>query len=98
MGRRRRFAVIISLAALTLGVFASGGGAAPRSNDSSVNKDLARARRATAKFHSVAAAEAAGYTGVNEPCVEEPGLGAMGIHFINPPLLADPAIDLERPE
>jgi hypothetical protein len=39
-----------------------------------------------------------GYTLAGEPCVAEPGLGAMGFHAINPALMADDAIDPLRPE
>jgi hypothetical protein len=63
----------------------------------SVNAELAKARAATAKYHSFARAEADGYTVENEPCVASPA-GTMGIHAINPPLLADDAIDPLRPE
>ncbi|HZB36008.1 MAG TPA: hypothetical protein VE440_08055 [Gaiellaceae bacterium] len=63
----------------------------------SVNAELAKARAATAKYHSFARAEADGYTVVGEPCVASPA-GTMGIHAINPPLLADDAIDPLRPE
>lgn len=95
MGLGYRFTVVAGLVSLALGLFAPG---ATGSGDPSVNKDLAQVRRATAQFHSVSTAEAAGYSGTNEPCVEAPGLGAMGIHFVNPALIGDPAVDLEHPE
>jgi hypothetical protein len=53
---------------------------------------------ATARYHSVAQAMADGYTGVGEPCVVSPDGAAMGIHFINPALMADAIIDPLRPE
>jgi len=59
--------------------------------------DLAAVRRATAPFHNIALAYAAGYTTENEPCVASP-LGAMGIHAPNFALLGDPALDAARPE
>lgn len=52
---------------------------------------------ATARYHSFKQAQKAGYTVVGEPCVASP-LGTMGIHAINPTLMADPAIDPLRPE
>ena len=55
------------------------------------------AKAATARYHSVAQAMADGYTGVGEPCVASPD-GAMGIHFINPALMADTTLDPLRPE
>jgi hypothetical protein len=51
----------------------------------------------TARYHSFKQAQKAGYTVVGEPCVASP-LGTMGIHAVNPTLMADPAIDPLRPE
>ena len=45
-------------------------------------KDVAQARAATAKYHDFSVALAEGFVPVS-PCVEVPGLGAMGIHFLN---------------
>lgn len=59
---------------------------------------LQAAKAATARYHSFEQAQAAGYTIAGEPCVAEPGLGAMGIHAVNPALIGDPAIDPAQPE
>jgi hypothetical protein len=65
----------------------------------SLGPDLAAVRRATARFHEVSQAFAAGYTiPENEPCVAVPGLGAMGTHAPHPGLIADQALDPARPE
>jgi hypothetical protein len=64
---------------------------------------LAGLRRATAPFHSLAAAKAAGYTvevadlaGIT--CIADPGgAGTMGIHYLNPSLL-DNAVSATHPE
>lgn len=61
---------------------------------------LADVRAATAKYHDLAVAEAAGY-GIFYECTdnETPGVGAMGQHFANVPLVfGDPEIDPLRPE
>ena len=61
---------------------------------------LADVREATARFHDVAVARAAGY-GEFYFCTdnETPGVGAMGQHFANGPLVfGDPEIDALRPE
>lgn len=58
---------------------------------------LATTRQATAQFHDEAAAVAAGYTRTDE-CVEVPGQGGMGYHYIHFGLLLDPALDPARPE
>jgi len=62
-----------------------------------VAPELAAVRRATAQFHDVAVARAAGYTTENEPCVASPE-GIMGVHAPNFALIGDPAIDPLRPE
>jgi hypothetical protein len=54
-------------------------------------------RAATARYHSFTQAEKNGYTVAGEPCVASP-LGTMGIHAVNPALMADPAIDPLHPE
>jgi hypothetical protein len=56
-----------------------------------------RVKAATARYNSLAQAQKAGYTVEGEPCVASPE-GAMGIHAINPTLMADPAIHPLRPE
>lgn len=66
-------------------------------SNANVGPELAAVRQATAQFHDVAVAYAAGYTTENEPCVASP-LGAMGIHAPNFALLGDPALDAARPE
>lgn len=71
----------------------------PSTNDATdpVGPELAAVRQATAPFHDIAVAYAAGYTTEHEPCVASP-LGTMGIHAPNFALLGDPALDAARPE
>lgn len=61
---------------------------------------LAEVRRATARFHDVAVAEQAGYLDPGPGhCLEVPGLGGMGIHFVNPALIFDGGVlDPTQPE
>jgi hypothetical protein len=61
------------------------------------SQTLARVRAATARYHDVDAAVADGYVPVS-PCVEAPGLGAMGVHYLNHELLVDGVLDPVRPE
>ena len=61
------------------------------------NRQLAAIRAATAKYHDVNAALAAGYIPVS-PCEEAPGEGAMGIHYLHPQLAADLVSSAEQPE
>ena len=60
---------------------------------------LADIRAATAKFHDLAVARADGY-GEFYVCTDNktPGVGAMGQHFANGPLVGDPEIDPLHPE
>src|SRR5438445_216565 len=55
--------------------------------------DLSTARAATAGFHQVEAAKAAGYgefrDAANIACIETPGVGVMGIHYGNGALVTD---------
>jgi len=72
--------------------------------------ELAQVRRATAKFHRLDAAIAAGYelgwvngagTRIVNTCVKHPNnpaAGAMGYHYFNAALMADNAVDARRPE
>jgi hypothetical protein len=56
-------------------------------------------RQATAGYHDVDKAIAAGYAGPEAAaCVELPGLGAMGVHALNLGLASDLSIDPLRPE
>ena len=64
--------------------------------------NLAALRNATARFHDIDKAEAAGYTikvadlaGIE--CIAQPGVGVMGIHFLNLGLLDD-AVNATTPE
>jgi hypothetical protein len=65
--------------------------------------DLSTARAATARFHQLDAATAAGYNiqvrdlaGLT--CIDMPGVGAMGIHYANGAALGDALLDPARPE
>jgi hypothetical protein len=64
--------------------------------------DVQAAVPATAAFHDLDKARAAGYTFElpqlsGETCVEEPGVGGMGVHLVNTTLL-DGTIDVREPE
>jgi len=54
-------------------------------------------RDATARFHDVAVAEQEGYS-LQFGCVSGPDFGAMGLHFVNMPLVMDGELDATRPE
>ena len=54
-------------------------------------------RESTARFRDVSVAEAEGY-GLLFGCVSGPDAGAMGMHFVNVPLVGDAVLDATRPE
>jgi hypothetical protein len=54
-------------------------------------------RQITEQYKSVVAAEAAGYA-LAFGCVSGPDTGAMGLHYVNMPLVMDGEIDANRPE
>jgi hypothetical protein len=91
----RRAAVAATLAAAAAATLV-GTAAADPSDRGRGDGDLAAVRRATAAFHDVRAAEAAGYVRVS-PCEQSPA-GAMGFHYLNPALAQDAVLDPERPE
>jgi hypothetical protein len=109
--RRSISLLLASLAALALfGSTASASTASASTASASTNashrpvtnRDLQPIRVATAKYHNIATALANGYVpfvdinGVS--CIAEPGMGGMGVHFVNPALIQDPAIDPRQPE
>jgi len=61
--------------------------------------ELAAVRASTAKFHLPEKAQAAGWDLVPglDYCFENPGVGAMGYHYLNTSLL-DLTVDAEKPE
>jgi hypothetical protein len=54
-------------------------------------------REATERFRDVAVAEAEGYA-LQFGCVSGADVGAMGMHFVNGPLVGDDVLDAARPE
>jgi hypothetical protein len=64
--------------------------------DSDAAKELAAVRQSTKGYHDVDAAELDGYLSTEE-CVAVPGVGGMGIHYVNFDLV-DTSVDLLTPE
>jgi hypothetical protein len=72
-----------------------------------VQRELAQVRAATARFHRVEEAVAAGYTlgwvngsgtRIVAGCVAHPTAGAMGYHYFNADLMADNDVNALQPE
>jgi hypothetical protein len=66
------------------------------------DRKVADMRDATAQFHSIKAAGAAGYVPFQDvngiSCIDEAGMGGMGVHYVNPRLIDNPSIDARKPE
>ena len=78
------------------------GGAAPQRAMTAEQKAKAGAlvkavQEATDRFHDPLVAEGEGYT-LQFGCVSGSDLGAMGLHFVNGPLVGDGELDVTRPE
>src|SRR5262245_25813447 len=68
--------------------------AQPASNNNALVKVV---RDVTAQYRNVSVAENAGYA-LAFGCVSGPDYGAMGLHYVNMPLVLDGEIDATRPE
>ena len=92
----KRTLIVIVLALLFLAALAGVAYAATGTTNPQVMADLARVRRATAKYHDVNVAIADGYA-PTDACDEIPD-GGMGYHYVNPALAMDSEINLLTPE
>jgi hypothetical protein len=104
-GQTRRWPLLIGLAILALTVTVI-----PIAARSDGQDNMAAAREATASFHDLSAAQAAGYSALvadlaGITCIDSPGVGAMGVHYLNPSLAPElfdaaavAAVDASTPE
>ena len=90
--------VLVLLSCTSAPVRAQNGHARPRAHHQAQASALVHVvRDATARFHDVAVAEQEGYF-LQFGCVSGPDFGAMGMHYVNMPLVMDGALDATRPE
>ena len=92
----KKILVSLVVAMILLVILASIAYAATGLTDPVVLKELAQVRQVTAKYHDVNVALADGFIPTLD-CVQSPE-GVMGIHYINPARLMDPAINILEPE
>lgn len=88
---RRKKTWVVALALLVMAVMPSALAAG--------QADVAAARQATAAFHDVSKAESAGYGSTIDilGCFENPGVGGMGLHYVDFTLV-DGVVDATAPE
>jgi len=95
MSRRSRGACAILGLALAAGALSVGVASADPDG-------LSAARAGTAGYHDVNAAKADGYgefrDAAGTACIDKPGVGAMGIHYVRGALVGDPAEQASTPE
>jgi hypothetical protein len=64
--------------------------------------DLSRARAATAKYQRLGVAQRAGYGLLTDAagiaCIDNPGVGGMGVHYVNGVLVGDADVHPTTPE
>jgi len=64
--------------------------------------DMTRARQGTAAYHNLDKAKAAGYSQFTDAagiaCIDKPGTGGMGIHYLKGSLAGDAVVDPANPE
>jgi hypothetical protein len=63
---------------------------------------VSTARKATAKYHRLAVAERDGYGLLKDAegiaCIDNPGVGGMGVHYAKSKLVGDGKVDLRTPD
>jgi hypothetical protein len=87
----------VGLAAICVAAFTALGAA---SVATASQPDVNAARQATARFHDLG--KATGYGLFTDAqgiaCIDQPGEGGMGIHYVNGALVGDPSVDARTPE
>ena len=93
---RKKKLLVLFLATLTIPV---GAGLALAAG---ANSPTAEARAATTQYHDISLAIADGYGEFRDAqgiaCIEQPGVGAMGVHFVKGSLVGDTVLDPAQPE
>ena len=96
---RRSLAAALTAGAAGTAVLLAGlpGAATADTPDRAPTESIAAVRRAPAEYHDPAVAVADGFVPTDE-CSAHPELGGMGLHYVHPARLGDPAIVATEPE
>jgi hypothetical protein len=101
--RTRVIGALIAAAALALPMAAQAQSLTPVASAAGKGHGAtAVARHATNKFHSLNTAQKSGFGLLRDKdgiaCISMPGMGTMGVHYVNGDRVGDPAIKLRQPE
>jgi hypothetical protein len=96
---RRGLCAATATATVVLALVGAGpdAGAGESASERPTAASVAEVRRATAAYHDPAVALADGFVPTEE-CSVHPELGGMGLHYVNPGRLMDPAVLATEPE
>ncbi len=102
IGRHKRLSpVLIAIAVLAVGL-ATPSAASAEQHPTSSARLTAQIMRSTAKFHDIATAESDGYGLFHDvngiACIQEPGMGGMGVHWVDAALIGDGKVIPSTPE
>jgi hypothetical protein len=97
---RRVMAVLLGTALVVTG--AASAQAAPSARTAPKTVTVTDLRHATDQFHDLTRAENSGYGFFTDAqgiaCIDMPGMGGMGVHFVDSALVGDPTEHALRPE
>lgn len=97
-----KFAVALALAVVVATLLARGPLAAAYPAHPVARDNLASVRAATARFHRLSVARASGYALLTDAagiaCIDNPGVGAMGVHYANGALVGSGKLDALKPQ
>jgi hypothetical protein len=95
----RAILIAFSLAAVVATVLVTSMPVAAHGNGQA---SLAQVRATTARYHDLASAQANGYALLTDAagiaCIDNPGVGAMGVHYANNALVGAGVVDADRPQ
>ena len=97
---RRVVAAVLGTALIATG--AASAQAAPTAHHAAKTDTIAALRQATDKFHDLNRAENSGYGFFTDAqgiaCIDMPGMGGMGVHFVDSAFVGDPTEHALHPE
>jgi hypothetical protein len=97
--RAFKFGLAIVPALVTVMLLATGAAAA---NHDSGHESLEAVRDATNRYHILSVAEAHGYALLKDKngiaCIANPGIGAMGVHYVDGDLVSSGKVDARKPQ